>query len=98
MTMEGMSFDGVQALLKFLYYSDVTDALEASDIALELLKSAHKYDIQVLWKVICVILLEEPHIWYDVDMAFGLFEFLRNRERDDDNQKLLKKVIQVLAL
>lgn len=98
MTMEGISFQGVEALLKFLYYSDVTDALKSSAIALELFKAADQYNIQVLWRIICVILTEEPHAWYDVDMALGLFEFVRNRESDEDSQKLMKKVIQVLAL
>lgn len=98
MKMKGMSYCGVEALLKFIYYSDVTDALESSEISLELLKAADKYDIQVLWTVITGILTEEPHAWYDVDMALGLFDFVRNRESDNDNQTLMKKVIQVLAL
>ncbi len=96
--IEDISFDGVEALLKFLYYSDVTDALKSSAITLELLKSADKYNIQMLWKILCVILMEEPHEWYDVDMALGLFQFVRNKEKDEDIQKLMKKVIEVLAL
>ncbi len=98
MKIKDISAAGVEALLKFLYYSDLTSAMQSSNIALELLKVGHKFDIQSLCKSITIILLKRPPIWFNVEMALGLFDFLRKMKNDEDCTKLMKKVIQVMAL
>lgn len=98
MKLEGISRSGVQALLKFLYFSDLLDALALPAVALELLQIADQYDMPVLWNAIVTLLMKVDHGWFDVDTALNIFQFIRNRDDDEDKKPVMKRIIEVMAL
>ncbi|ODM88493.1 Protein maternal effect lethal 26 [Orchesella cincta] len=83
----------VNALLKFLYYSDLEEAFSSSSISLELLQTAHKYDIPSLEKAVKSILLEKSSDWYDLEVVLLLFQYALKVEGYEDLKMKAVKVI-----
>ncbi|CAL8108342.1 unnamed protein product [Orchesella dallaii] len=71
--LEGMSKEGVKALLKYIYYFSVEDALQDPKIAMELLEAGHKYDVILLEDAMKRIFIGKPEEWFTVDAALLLF-------------------------
>ncbi|CAL8132590.1 unnamed protein product [Orchesella dallaii] len=71
--LEDMSKEGVKALLKYVYYFCVEDALQVPKIAMELLEAGHKYDITALEDTMKRIFIGKPDEWFTVDAALLLF-------------------------
>ncbi|ODM89729.1 BTB/POZ domain-containing protein [Orchesella cincta] len=87
----------VNALLKFLYYSNLNDPINSCSIALELLKVAHEYDIESLEKVMkrMFLVAESSILWFDVDVMLLLFQHSMRAEGYED---LKMKAVQVMKL
>ncbi|CAL8108198.1 unnamed protein product [Orchesella dallaii] len=83
----------VNALLKFLYYSDLDDATKSSSISLELLKIAHEYDIGSLEIAMKNTLLDKKNVWFDWDVVLLLFQFAFKVEGYQD---LKEKAVAVM--
>ncbi|CAL8108224.1 unnamed protein product [Orchesella dallaii] len=88
-----LSEAGVNALLKFLYYSDLDDATKSSSISLELLKTAHEYDMALLEIAMKRMLLGKSNDWFDWDVVLLLFQFALKVE---DYQDLKGKAVEVI--
>ncbi|CAL8108340.1 unnamed protein product [Orchesella dallaii] len=71
--LEDMSKEGVKALLKYIYYFSVEDALKDPKIAMELLEAGHKYDVILLEDAMKRIFIGKPEEWFTVDAALLLF-------------------------
>ncbi|CAL8108334.1 unnamed protein product [Orchesella dallaii] len=71
--LENMSKEGVKALLKYIYYFSVEDALQAPKIALELMEAGHMYDILNLANTMKQIFIGKPQEWFTIDTALLLF-------------------------
>jgi len=70
---------GVEAFLKFIYYSDVADAVNNPKIALQLLEAGHKYDIGSLETSMQDLFFQQPSIWYKdkLDVLVQFFQLTR---------------------
>ncbi|CAL8108259.1 unnamed protein product [Orchesella dallaii] len=69
-----MSKNGVNALLKYIYYLDVEDPLKDSIVALELLEAGHQYDIPSLEKAMKQLFTKKKSTgWLEIDVAMLLF-------------------------
>ncbi|ODM90017.1 BTB/POZ domain-containing protein [Orchesella cincta] len=90
-----ISEEGVHALLQYIYYSGLDDALKSSEIALELLETGHKYDIPGLENTMKRI-FKKPKEWCSVDVAIHLSVWAHLREADGSYKDVMKKVAQVL--
>ncbi|CAL8108177.1 unnamed protein product [Orchesella dallaii] len=89
-----LSSEGVKALLKFIYYSNIDDALGNSSVALELLATGHQYCIAALENSMKGVLLGKPVDWFDKEVALLLF--IRARKLDNDYVELKKKAVQII--
>ncbi|CAL8108208.1 unnamed protein product [Orchesella dallaii] len=89
-----MSEAAVNALLKFLYYSDLDDATKSSSISLELLKTAHEYDMALLEIAMKRILLGKSNDWFEWDVVLFLFQFAFKIEGYKDLKGKAVKVIK----
>lgn len=76
--MKDISSRGVQVLLMYLYCWELGDAAFDMDLALELLRTAHKYDMKDLDSDLTQMLLQRPIEMYSVNFALDLFLFARN--------------------
>ncbi|CAL8108229.1 unnamed protein product [Orchesella dallaii] len=85
--------EAVNALLKFLYYSDLDDATKSPNISLELLKTAHEYDMATLEIVLKRLLLGKSNDWFELDMVLLLFQFALKVE---DYKDLKGKAVEVI--
>ncbi|CAL8108217.1 unnamed protein product [Orchesella dallaii] len=88
-----LSEAAVNALLKFLYYSDLDDATKSSSISLELLKTAHEYDMALLEIAMKRMLLGKSNDWFDWDVVLLLFQFALKVE---DYKDLKGKAVEVI--
>jgi len=88
-----MSEEGVSAFLKYIYYSNLDDALKNGSIALELLKAGQKYDMALLEEAVKRIFKGKPVGWFDVELAIHLFLWSRQM---DDYEDVKIKAVQVL--
>ncbi|ODM89730.1 BTB/POZ domain-containing protein [Orchesella cincta] len=86
--------EAVNALLKFLYYSDLDDAINNPSISLELLQVAHEYDILLLEKALKRMLLRKSSDWYDTDFVVHLFQYALKLEGYEDLKEKAVKVIR----
>jgi len=89
-----MSEEGLAAFLKYIYYLDLDDALKNGSVALELLKTGHKYDMAALEKATQQIFKGKGVDWFDVDVAMHLF--LWSRKMDGDYEDVKMKAVQVI--
>jgi len=66
---------GLEAFLKFVYYSDVADAVRTPEVALELLEAGHKYDILSLETSMQDVFLQQSADWFKdkVEILVRLF-------------------------
>ncbi|ODM88595.1 hypothetical protein Ocin01_18086 [Orchesella cincta] len=87
-----MSGKGVEALLKFIYYSNVDDPMEHPRVALELMEVGNQYDILGLEKAMKDIFLGQRYDWFDIDTAVLLYNWTL---KVDGNEDLKWKAIQV---
>ncbi|CAL8108211.1 unnamed protein product [Orchesella dallaii] len=85
--------EAVNALLKFLYYSDLDDATKSPSISLELLKTAHEYDMATLEIAMKRLLLAKSNDWFELDMVLLLFQFALKVEGYQD---LKGKAVEVI--
>ncbi|CAL8132414.1 unnamed protein product [Orchesella dallaii] len=88
-----ISYDGADAFLKFLYYSDVEAALGSPTLAMDLLELGHKYDISPLESKMKTILLGRNNWWYSADNALRLFYWSCKVTEHED---LKKKAVDVI--
>ncbi len=96
LTMD-MTADSVNALLDFIYCSEVEKPLTDSRIAFELFQAGHKYGITGLEEVMAAMFLKKSNEWYDVDVAFKLSRFLLNYEGEHKSE-LMQKAIEAVAM
>ncbi|CAL8108174.1 unnamed protein product [Orchesella dallaii] len=90
------SKESVEALLKFLYCSDLDFPLENSGVALELLNIGHQYLIATLENSMTEILMRKPVEWFDKEVALLLFIRARKLEEDYDYASLKEKAVEVI--
>ncbi|CAL8132390.1 unnamed protein product [Orchesella dallaii] len=88
-----ISHAGVDAFLKFLYYSDVEAALGSPTLAMDLLELGHKYDISPLQSKMKKILSGRKNWWYSADNALRLFEWSC---KVTEHKDLKKKAVDVI--
>jgi len=89
-----MSEEGVKAFLKYIYHSDLDDALKNGSIALELLMAGHKYDMALLEDAVKEIFKEKRAGWYDVDVAMNLFLWsLKMNDYEDVKMKAVNVLL-----
>jgi len=70
-----LSEAGVEAFLKFIYYSGVITPLKDPEIAFELLEAGHKYDIRSMEDSMLEVFAQQPSSWFgtNVDLLIRLF-------------------------
>jgi hypothetical protein len=73
-----MTEDGLQAFLRYLYYSDLMAAKEDAAIAFELLRTAHFYKIDCLEDACTKILKAVKDNKFDCETLLDLYLFTRN--------------------
>jgi len=73
--VDDMSWQGVDAFLKFLYHGEIDSAVVSSTIAFELLKAGHKYQIQALEKIGKELLYLEKDYKFEMSTALDMFTF-----------------------
>lgn len=92
--MEGISEMGVRALLAYFYHRGIEGICGSSEVAVEVLQAAEKYDIKSLKDEVREIFMAKPSSWFCVDAAVGLFVFAKAlsldyvAEDDGDDQML----------
>jgi hypothetical protein len=84
-----MTEDGLQAFLRYLYYSDLMAAKEDAAIAFELLRTAHFYEIECLEDACTKILKAVKDNKFDCETLLDLYLFTRNV----DKLKELKDIV-----
>ncbi|CAL8139390.1 unnamed protein product [Orchesella dallaii] len=91
--LEPFSKEGIEGLLRFVYYRDIQDASASSNLTFELLNMALTYQIKNLEDEMKNILLWKGNDWWETETSLDVF--LRFRELD--GYKLLKeKAMDVL--
>ncbi|ODM88596.1 hypothetical protein Ocin01_18087 [Orchesella cincta] len=80
-----MSAKGVEALLKFIYYSNVDDPMSSCSVALELLKGGHQSYAGNL--------SGQKYAWFDIDTALMLYFWTL---KVDGNEDLKWKALRVI--
>lgn len=73
--MPEMTDQGVRAFLAFLYCWDTSVPSQDPNVALELFRAGHKYEIPEMEKSMKEILLNTPTEKLSVDLALDLFTF-----------------------
>ncbi len=82
--MEGISENGVRALLAYLYHRETKAVNESSEIALELLEASEKYYIENLRDDVRNIMLARKSCWFEVDTALSLYIFVKKLCPDEE--------------
>ncbi|ODM88862.1 hypothetical protein Ocin01_17820 [Orchesella cincta] len=79
-----MSAKGVEALLKFIYYSNLDDPMKTSNIAFELLEIGHQYEILGLENAMRNILLGQKCEWFEIDAVVLLYLWTLKVDGNED--------------
>ncbi|ODM89636.1 BTB/POZ domain-containing protein 8 [Orchesella cincta] len=79
-----MSAKGVEALLKFIYYSNLDDPMKSSSIAFELLEIGHQYEILGLENAMRNILLGQKCEWFEIDAVVLLYLWTLKVDGNED--------------
>lgn len=90
--MEDITERGVKALLEYLYFWEIREAVTDVSIAFELLKVSHKYNIKELEATMNRLFRTKPFDWFELDVTLELYVFVR--ELDDLHLK--QKIISAL--
>ncbi len=79
-TLEIVDFSDscIRALIEFAYRGTVEGALKSSEVAVDLLRVADKYEIGKLPDILMYMIWSMPCSWFDVDVALKLFLFGKN--------------------
>jgi len=94
--MPDMSDEGVNALLAYMYRAEIDVKMLQEEIFIELLCSAHKYNIATLEKLMLdSMLLEKPIQSFGIDSVLKLYFFAVNIE-DSSFQMLVGKMLEFL--
>ncbi|ODM87022.1 Kelch-like protein 13 [Orchesella cincta] len=96
--LDGSTKDGLEALLKFIYYRSVEDALKSSVIAYELLDLGQKYEFPCLDEAMKGLLLAKLDDLWDLEVALQFFLRTRLMENNDESQPLKDKAKEVLKM
>jgi len=88
--------EGANALLKFVYCSDMDDLKYAKAITAELLEFAHLRGMPVLEKLLKKVFLREKLDTWDVDVALRVFVVSLKLGADGETAELKKKAVQVI--
>lgn len=91
--MPDMSEAAVKAFLAYFYHREVP--VSDSDVALELYKAAHKYNIPTLQELIKTQFHSKPNDWFDVETVVCLFLFTRNLDSEEDLKTKAVKLIRL---
>ncbi|CAL8108331.1 unnamed protein product [Orchesella dallaii] len=91
--LEDMSKEGVKALLKYIYYGGVEDALQDPKIALELWEAGCKYFIPGLENDMKRIFIGKPEEWFTIDAALLLFLW---SSKMDNCEYLTSKTVKII--
>ncbi|CAL8131828.1 unnamed protein product [Orchesella dallaii] len=91
--LDNISKEGVKALLKYIYYFSVEDALQAPKIALELMQAGHMYDILNLANAMKQIFIGKPQEWFTIDTTLLLFLW---SIKVDDFEDVTNKAVVVI--
>jgi len=86
---------GVKAFLKFIYYSDVSDAVRKAEVALELLEAGNQYHILSLETSMQDVFLQQPTVWFKNKVEILLQLFLLTLKVDGYDQ-LKQRVVSVM--
>lgn len=90
--------NGIRAMLKFIYCWDLEQATENSELALQLLQAAHKYQIQDLENSMIDLFCAMPFKWVSVNSAVKLLLFSKNAELkrcEERSLQILKRYVNV---
>jgi hypothetical protein len=89
-----MTSDGVNALLRYLYYRDTEDMRNNAKVAFELFQAADYYGILRLAKDCVEILKQTTAAIKDADTLIELFRFLRLKEDMKELRTLVGQTIK----
>ncbi len=76
------SEDVVRALMEFVYWGNMEEALKSCEMTLELLQLADKYQMKDLMENLLQIIWYMPFGWFDVEMVVKLVCFTKNVGED----------------
>jgi hypothetical protein len=95
--LEDMNAKSVDAFLKFLYHGDINSPIVNSNVAYDLLRAAHKYQIQTLETVALELLLIENEHKFEISTALHMFAFCGQVTSFKALQERVVQVIKVRA-
>ncbi len=83
-TLEIVDFSeaAIRDLMKFVYQRDLEEAVRCSEMTLELLKLADKYQMKGLMESLLQIIWYMPCGWFSVEMVIKLVRFTKNAGED----------------
>lgn len=93
--LDDISKKGVEAMLAFIYYQDMTEMIDCSRIAMEVLFTANKYLILPLEKKIIDLMLVQTSSWYQyMDALLYLYLFLNCTQICNDLEVKIATIIK----
>ncbi|ODN03083.1 Zinc finger and BTB domain-containing protein 7A [Orchesella cincta] len=89
-----LSEEGVDALLKYVYFRNLDDPLASCHIAFELMDIAHQYDFIGLEDAIKQIFLGKSYLWYSINVAVDIYLYTLKLQ----DEQLKSEIVKVIKM